>query len=136
MELKDFPPEAQDMLKGMTKYQLNLLTVPVRAEADADQMEALPEDPGEAINSIVQIRRAPLPLAIEDPLDFIESAVEVVRSVLGHELDGDSTHRAMWEMLTAAGDVLHDYRKRDREVRDSLRAAWLKQRDTDLNPKK
>ncbi|KRS18858.1 hypothetical protein [Roseovarius indicus] len=131
MRFKDFPPSVQAELKSYGKKEMQYLAIDARREADNDRLAELTTDPGEALKSAFDVRRKKLSLEVDDPLDFIEGAIELTRTTLGHEMDEDIVYRSMWDMLTAASDVLREYRNRDREVQECLRAAWLGVRDAE-----
>ena len=129
MRFADLPSEVQEALKSCDARDIQLLAVAAQREADNDRLAELSTDPGEAIKAAFSLRTRKLCLDVDDPLEFIEGAIELARSLLGHEDADDCTHRAMCEILTAANDVLHLFRQRDRAVQEHLRAAWLKLRE-------
>ncbi|QFT62071.1 hypothetical protein [Roseivivax sp. THAF30] len=131
MRLADFSPEAQELLKRASFHDLQCLGAEAKGIKDRERVSELGTDPGAAIKAAFEVRKADVSVEIDDPLEFVEDSLELVRTVAGHEMGEDCTHRAMWTVLTAAVDTLREHRARDREANEHLRAAWLKLRDAE-----
>jgi hypothetical protein len=123
--LSDLPAEAQELLKGMSSRNLELLACQIRGQQLDERIAAFPTDAEAAAKGARAALRRDVLLTVEEPLDAFVSLFEVLREALakGASDDLDRTDcMHLWKVSDIADDLLRAHVAAVQEAELRLRA--------------
>lgn len=122
LSLSDLPEEAVEKLKNLRHEDFRLLGVDAYRMRGEDQEATFPKDAKAAIQDVSEALRASPKIEIDEPLEEIVWALDMLCFALGRgeELDRQDC-QAFWSVASKARDLAMGCRERDREIRLRLR---------------
>lgn len=123
LSLADLPDEAVDKLKNLDHAGFHFLGVDAYRMRGEDQEAAFPKDARAALKDISKAMSASPKIEVDEPLEEIVWAFDMLCVALGRGEDLDRQDcQAFWSVASKARSLAMDCRERDREIRQRLRA--------------
>ncbi|WP_375263826.1 hypothetical protein [Palleronia sp.] len=123
LSLSDLPEEAVEKLKDLHHEDFRLLAVEAYRMRGEDQEAAFSKDAKTAIRDAFKALNASPTIKIDEPMEEIVWALDMLCFALGKGEDLDRQDcQAFWSIASKGRDLAIGCRDRDREIRQRLRA--------------
>lgn len=123
LSLSDLPEEAVEKLKNLDHADFHLLSVEAYRMRGEDQEAAFPKDAKTAIRDAFKALSASPSLKVDDPMEEIVWAFDMLCFALGNGEDLDKQDcQAFWSIASKGRDLAIGCRDRNQEMRLRLRA--------------
>ncbi len=123
IQLSEFDPETRERLSGLSRHEINLLSIQARREADEADQSSWPKDPKEAAAAALKVLATAVQAEVDDGLSEVEMSLRLAVLILSRpeDLDEPDAEALAW-LLDRATWLTQKKRALTREASERL---WL-----------